>query len=199
MFAGFGCCASILSVKLFQVFSEAHPNEGIKEWVEAAVHVCHTLHDLRGDVKTLGLGAVCDGGVCCLCRLHHQQAIVWQLRDDKHSHNCQDDTQSFVLLKVLGLEQCSNDDRVAIDHDEEWNAEAHADLKSQDQDLGMVVFIVPVDHGAKMIALKVHFGSSKDKLRDGQYDGQDPDKHAHHFAAGQTQLLGVLCLGALHN
>lgn len=97
-----------------------------------------------------------------------------------------------MLLEVPGFEQGADDNGVAEHHDYERNAEAHADLESQHQNFDMVVFIVQVDHGAKMIALHIIFRAGEKKLRDCHYHRQDPHYNTDDLAVQQSTLLGVL-------
>ncbi len=93
------------------------------------MHVSETLHNLAGDVKALDLFAVCDGYIGCLSGFEDQHAIVWQLRDNKHGHNYQDDPQGLVLLEIPRLQQGADDVGIAEYHHYERDAEAHADLE----------------------------------------------------------------------
>lgn len=181
-----------------EVLTEANPDEDIEEGVEAGVGVRQALGDLFGQVEADRGLTVEPDGVGCLRGLQHQQAVVGELGQDEHQHHGEDDAQRPLFPKLFGLQESVDDDRVAEEHDQQWKAEAHADLHGQDKDLGLVVLVVPVDQGADgVLLLWLHRGV--DKLREGQEGGDYPDPHANEFAVEQPLLLGVLSLGHLHD
>lgn len=104
-----------------------------------------------------------------------------------------------MLLKVPGLQQCADNYCVTKDHHQQWETEAHADLKGEHQDLCPIVFVVPVDQSAERLARMVGLDLGKDELGEGQQGGDKPNPHAHQFAVEQPLFLQVLGLGNLHN
>jgi len=80
---------------------------------------------LSGDVKALDLFAVCNCHIGCLSGFQDQHAIVRELRDNEHRHDCHDDPQGLVLLEVSRLEQGADDVGIAEDHTKAGSIHTH--------------------------------------------------------------------------
>lgn len=104
-----------------------------------------------------------------------------------------------MLLKAPGLQQLADNYCVTKDHHQQWETEAHADLKREHQDHCPVVLVVPVHQSAERLLILALLDLGKDELREGQQDGDKPNPHARQFAVKQPLLLQVLGLGDLNN
>lgn len=161
--------------------------------------VRQTLGYLSGYIEMFHNVAPGDGGVSGLRGLDHQEAIVRQLGEDKHSHHSEDDPQGLVFFKAPGLQQGANDDGVAENHDQQGKAEAHTDLQGQHKDLGPVEDVVPVDQDTEGLALLVGLHLAKDELRQGQETRDDPNTQAGQLAVEQPLILQILGLSDLYD
>lgn len=105
------------------------------------MHEPHALRHQRSDVQHVAERTALAHDPELLQTLHQLEAVVRRPAEDKQGHQGDDETQGLALLPAAGVAKGPEDADVAVEHDEQREAEAHnqADQLQSHTPLGGVI------------------------------------------------------------
>lgn len=181
-----------------QVAPELHPDEGVQQWIDGAVHEGQHPGDVEGHLHPVpGLTRPHLHEVAIYEQLDEQDHVVRQPAHDEGEHHRQDDPYGLLLMVIVRFAQCHQGRAVADSHDPQWQEEAQHVARDVHDDVQQVAGFVHQFFVADVAAQVLCFHLPLlDYSGDGQHHSHQPHRGARYF---HHQPTGRLDLCRFHN